>query len=179
MAMAPPKVCASCKQNIEGGPAIIALDKVYHPEHFTCHECKAPITGSKFQEKDNEPYCDKCYADKFLTRCKACGDPITDKVVTAMGADWHEDHFVCGGCKAKLIGTKFMEIENAPYCQKCYTEKYADKCKACGKPIVTQAVVALDAKWHQLCFKCSKCGKPIMKDQSFRTEGGKPQCVKC
>lgn len=72
-----------------------------------------------------------------------------------MGADWHEDHFVCGGCKTKLIGTKFMEIENAPYCQKCYTEKFADKCKACGKPIVTQAVIALDAKWHQLCFKCS------------------------
>ncbi|CAH0563379.1 unnamed protein product [Brassicogethes aeneus] len=112
--------------------------------------------------------------------CAACKETITaGKVLQAMGAHWHEDHFVCGDCKTKLIGTKFMEVEGKPFCTKCYTEKHASRCKGCSKPIADKAIVALDAKWHQMCFRCAKCEKPIMKDQSYKMVGEKPQCVKC
>lgn len=72
-----------------------------------------------------------------------------------MGVNWHEDHFICGGCKTKLIGTQFMDVNGAPFCQKCYLSKHADRCKGCSKPIADKAVIALDAKWHQMCFRCS------------------------
>lgn len=113
--------------------------------------------------------------------CAQCKETITGKCVQAMGANWHEDHFICGGCKTKLIGTQFMDVKGAPFCQKCYLSKHADRCKGCSKPIADKAVVALDAKWHQMCFRCSKCEKPIMKDQSYKLDQktGKPHCVKC
>lgn len=72
-----------------------------------------------------------------------------------MGVNWHEDHFLCKDCKCKLIGTQFMEIEGVPYCQKCYLSKHASRCKGCSKPIADKAIIALDAKWHQMCFRCS------------------------
>lgn len=80
---------------------------------------------------------------------------IFQKCVQAMGVNWHEDHFVCKDCKSKLIGTQFMEIEGVPYCQKCYLAKHASRCKGCSKPIADKAIIALDAKWHQMCFRCS------------------------
>ncbi|XP_023013408.2 uncharacterized protein isoform X2 [Leptinotarsa decemlineata] len=112
--------------------------------------------------------------------CNQCKQVIQGgKCVQAMGVNWHEDHFVCKDCKTKLIGTQFMDLGGVPHCQKCYIAKHADKCKGCSKPIADKAIIALDAKWHQMCFRCSRCSKPIMKDQSFQVDAGKPHCVKC
>ncbi|CAH1963067.1 unnamed protein product [Acanthoscelides obtectus] len=123
---------------------------------------------------------DKSSASTEPKTCHQCKQTISGgKCVQAMGVNWHEDHFLCQDCKSKLIGTQFMEVGGVPYCQKCYLSKHADRCKGCSKPIADKAIVALDAKWHQMCFRCSKCEKPIMKDQSFQVDGGKPHCVKC
>ncbi|KAJ8923323.1 hypothetical protein NQ315_001881 [Exocentrus adspersus] len=173
-----PKTCNQCKQVIQGG-VLTALGKTWHPDHFICGGCKEPITESKFRTNDDKPYCTPCHIKLFAKTCHACDQPILDKCVQAMGANWHEDHFLCTDCKSKLIGTQFMDVAGLPYCQKCYVSKHADRCKGCGKPIPDKAIVALDAKWHQMCFRCSKCSKPIMKDQSFQVDGGKPHCVKC
>ncbi|XP_049826438.1 leupaxin isoform X4 [Aethina tumida] len=173
-----PKTCASCKETITAG-VLTALGKSWHPEHFCCNSCKNPITESKFHTHEEQPVCNKCFVEKYTEKCNACGEAITDKVLQAMGVHWHEDHFVCGDCKSKLIGTKFMEIEGKPYCLKCYTDKHAARCKGCGKPIADKAIVALDAKWHQMCFRCAKCEKPIMRDQSYKVLKGVAQCYKC
>ncbi|XP_030764374.1 transforming growth factor beta-1-induced transcript 1 protein-like isoform X2 [Sitophilus oryzae] len=175
-----PKTCAQCKETITGS-ILTALGKSWHPDHFVCDGCKEPITETKFHTNEDKPYCGNCHVKLFAKTCHACDKPILDKCVQAMGANWHEDHFICGGCKAKLIGTQFMDVKGAPFCQKCYLSKHADRCKGCSKPIADKAVIALDAKWHQMCFRCSKCEKPIMKDQSYKIDAktGKPHCVKC
>ncbi|XP_057663409.1 paxillin-B isoform X1 [Diorhabda carinulata] len=173
-----PKICNKCKEQIKGG-VLTALEKTWHPDHFCCNECKNPITENTFKTKEDLPYCTPCHTKLFAPICKACAQPITDKCVQAMGVNWHEDHFVCEDCKTKLIGQQFMDVAGIPRCQKCYVAKHADRCKGCSKPIPDKAIVALDAKWHQMCFRCSKCSKPIMKDQSFQVEAGKPHCVKC
>jgi paxillin len=71
---------------------ILALDKVYHPDHFVCFDCKKPIKESKFQENNNEPYCDSCYSKKFLKKCKACGEPIKDVSVLLLTPDTFRKH---------------------------------------------------------------------------------------
>ncbi|XP_050311233.1 transforming growth factor beta-1-induced transcript 1 protein-like isoform X3 [Anthonomus grandis grandis] len=173
-----PKTCAQCKEKIQGS-ILTALGKSWHPDHFACEACKEPITETKFRTHEDKPYCTGCHIKHFANTCHACDEPILDKCVQAMGVNWHEDHFLCGGCKCKLIGTQFMDVKGAPFCQKCYLSKHADRCKGCSKPIADKAVVALDAKWHQMCFRCSKCDKPITSDQTFQVDQGKPQCVKC
>lgn len=77
------------------------------------------------------------------------------KVIKAMGFDWHEDHFVCTVCKKTLAGESFFEKNGQPYCRADYEERFADKCALCLKPITDKAIIALNEKWHQACFKCN------------------------
>lgn len=172
------RTCNQCNEPVKG-EIVRALDKTWHPMHFCCTGCKQPIRESTFSSEKDMPYCTLCYQEYFLNKCHSCGEPITKRHVKAMGVYWHEDHFICHQCNSKLIGTEFMETEGVPYCQKCYFEKHAPRCKACSTPISDKAVVALDGKWHEKCFKCSRCEKPISKDQSFLVDAGKPHCVEC
>ena len=36
--------------------------------------------------------------------CGACRRPIEDRVVTALGKQWHVEHFVCGKCEKPFLG---------------------------------------------------------------------------
>lgn len=169
--------CATCNKVIEG-QVINALDKYYHPTCFICAKCKKPITGTTFQIVDSKPYCRQDYDELFAPKCHACNKPITGRIINALDHTWHEEHFVCSMCKAKLVGQSFMERDGKPLCQKCYEENIADKCKACGKPVVGKIIVALEAKWHAECFKCIQCGKQIV-DEMFQARDGNPLCAKC
>ncbi|GLV32984.1 uncharacterized protein CBL_08953 [Carabus blaptoides fortunei] len=169
--------CATCHQAIQG-KILTALGNSYHPEHFVCGKCKQPITGSRFQEHDGQPYCEHDYAELFSKRCHACKKPIREKVITALGHEWHEEHFVCALCKKRLAGQSFYERNGQPYCKQDFLSQFADRCTQCGQPIQERAVLALDGKWHQDCFKCAKCGKPVTEN-SFQVEDGRPICSKC
>ncbi|KAI4470110.1 paxillin-related [Holotrichia oblita] len=173
----PDLICALCEKVIEG-QVLTALEKTYHPNCFVCTECKKPITGGLFQIKDDKPYCQDDYAQLFAPKCYACNKPITDRIINALGHTWHQDHFICALCKVPIVGQNFIERDGRAVCQKCFEEKIADKCKACGKPVVDKIIVALDAKWHADCFKCKKCDKPITQ-QMFQVEDGFPICAVC
>ncbi|XP_018333718.1 transforming growth factor beta-1-induced transcript 1 protein-like [Agrilus planipennis] len=172
-----PTICASCNAPISN-KILSALGNHYHPEHFTCHNCKQPIGDEKFQQHDGFPYCGDCYTHKFAKKCHACKLPIKNKIIKALDVTWHEDCFACTICKKPLTGTSFAEKDGNPFCEKDYNEHFADRCKDCGKPITDQAIIALDAKWHQKCFKCLKCKKPITKT-TFQVEDGHPLCGDC
>jgi len=51
-------------------------------------------------------------------------------------------------------------------------------CAACGQPITTRAVTALDRAWHPEHFVCAACGKPIGR-ASFYAHEDKPYCKAC
>lgn len=172
------KMCHFCKEIING-EMLRALDKMWHVEHFCCCKCSLPIGASKFYTNKNMPYCSHCYSKLFLFKCKNCSEPIVDRFVEALDSKWHEEHFCCQNCESKLSEAQFVVVKGAPFCQNCYFEKHAPKCRACSKPIFDSAIIALKSKWHQTCFRCVKCKKLILKDQSFKVDNGNPCCVQC
>ncbi|XP_013164325.1 PREDICTED: transforming growth factor beta-1-induced transcript 1 protein-like [Papilio xuthus] len=172
-----PAICNSCNAVIQGR-IVTALNKKWHPEHFACNTCRKPIDGSKFHQHDGGVVCVPCYAQHYSPRCHGCGDPITDRVIQALGVSWHSNHFVCGGCRKELGGGGFMEQAGRPYCSGCYAEKFAARCASCSKPIVDKAIIALNAKWHGACFTCKKCRNPVT-DSTFSVLDNMPLCGKC
>jgi paxillin len=57
-------LCQGCKKPIQGR-CITALDKKWHPEHFTCAFCMNPLAGASYVEKQGKPYCKTCNAKLF------------------------------------------------------------------------------------------------------------------
>ena len=48
-----------------------------------------------FHEHNNQAYCEHCYTNIVLPKCRACEKPITDRTMKAMGNQWHVSCFVC------------------------------------------------------------------------------------
>lgn len=73
-----------------------AMDKTWHEEHFVCGgPCKKPMSGQPFFERDGKPYCKSDFEKLFAAKCENCQQPITDKTVIALNANWHKDCFTC------------------------------------------------------------------------------------
>lgn len=53
-----------------------ALGKSWHPEHFVCQVCQKPITNTTFNEREGQPVCASCFAQKFCEKCYHCKQPI-------------------------------------------------------------------------------------------------------
>eukprot|EP00030_Apusomonadida_sp_AF-17_P005312 a5245_36.p1 GENE.a5245_36~~a5245_36.p1 ORF type:complete len:222 (+),score=48.69 a5245_36:44-667(+) len=113
--------CAKCRRPI-AGRCVSALNRQWHPEHFVCAHCEKPFSGGAFYERDGMPYCDVHYHQLFGTVCAKCGKSITGRGVTAIGKQWHPDHFTCVGCDKALAGQTFCEWEGKPMCKKCFVK---------------------------------------------------------
>lgn len=61
--------------------------------------------------------------------------------VTYRDEPWHKECFLCTGCKVQLAGQPFTTQGEDPYCVKCFSNLYAQKCAACDKPITGQCVL--------------------------------------
>jgi hypothetical protein len=48
-----------------------------------------------FVEKDGYAWCVNCHTNRYSTKCKKCRKPVTDTVVKALDAEWHEQCFCC------------------------------------------------------------------------------------
>lgn len=61
--------CFSCKTAIDG-QVLVALKKQhqFHPEHFNCATCGNNLARTSFFEKDDAPYCQKCYLDTTMRK---------------------------------------------------------------------------------------------------------------
>jgi len=65
------RICKACGKAIQTG-FIRALNADWHPEHFVCQLCGAPIRG-EFYEHENKPYHRRCYLRQFVGYCSLCG----------------------------------------------------------------------------------------------------------
>ena len=52
--------------------------------------------------------------------CGACRRPIEDRVVNALGKQWHVEHFVCAKCEKPFLGTRHYEKKGLAYCETHY-----------------------------------------------------------
>lgn len=72
------------------------MGKTWHEDHFVCNgPCKKPMAAVPFFEKDGKPYCKPDFEKLFASKCEKCKQPITDKTIIALNANWHKDCFSC------------------------------------------------------------------------------------
>ncbi|OON20099.1 LIM domain protein, partial [Opisthorchis viverrini] len=76
---APKGFCFACKKPIVG-MLISAMDKYWHPDHFTCTNCGVGLVRANFYERDSQPYCTDCHARLFSPKCANCGEAILEPV---------------------------------------------------------------------------------------------------
>ena len=87
--------CKSCTTPIEG-EVIVACGAEWHPGHFFCAQCGDPFDSNMpFVEKEGYAWCVNCHTNRFSAKCKGCRKPVTDTVVKALGAEWHQGCFAC------------------------------------------------------------------------------------
>lgn len=60
--------CRRCKGKITDAKVLIALKKQYqyHIDHFTCTTCQTGLETKQFFEREDQPYCVKCYFEKVI-----------------------------------------------------------------------------------------------------------------
>ncbi|PWN53163.1 hypothetical protein IE53DRAFT_208782 [Violaceomyces palustris] len=146
-----------------------------------CFHCRTPIVDERFitvQDQELGEGSLRCYHELHFF-CANCGDPFLDPKAagSAAGADpglvsADEDGKIQAG------GMAFVVHKGYPYCEKCHINLHKPRCKACKKPIVTDLVSALNAKWHPECFVCKSCRRPF-EDTSFYVKDGEAFDEEC
>jgi hypothetical protein len=128
--------CPECSQGILG-PHIQALGASWHDTCFVCHECKTPITDSKFfKHKDDDgmtrPYCREDYMRLHGKVCAECGELIAGKMCSSGGRWWHSKCFKCAECGVALTSTEgkveFYEREGKIYCEAHSSDTVCIRC---------------------------------------------------
>jgi len=166
--------CAKCKKEI-AGEVLQAMGKHWHPEHWACGNCGKLIGTDDFYDQDGLPHCATCYKASFCPRCAHCNESILDRCVTALGAKWHPEHFICQQCLQGFPDGQFYEHDSKPYCKNCFGSVHAPRCGACDGAIEGDCVNALGNTYHPKCFVCSYC-QCSFAGGSFFESGGKPLC---
>ncbi|KHJ42798.1 LIM domain protein [Trichuris suis] len=166
--------CSECKSAIIG-QVVIALGKMWHPEHFRCAHCGEELGHRNFYERSGCAYCENDYHNLFSPRCAYCNGPIKDRCITALERTWHPEHFFCAKCGKEFGEEGFHEKDGRPFCRKDYFAYFAPRCSGCQKPITNNYITALNLQWHPECFVCQDCKQPFVGG-SFFEHFGQPYC---
>ncbi|KJH51006.1 LIM domain protein [Dictyocaulus viviparus] len=166
--------CAQCNQPIIG-QVVIALGKMWHPEHYTCFECGLELGNRNFFERNGRAYCEEDYHNHFSPRCASCNGPIKDRCVSALKKNYHVQCFTCAECGQEFGDDGFHEKDGLTYCRRDFFRLFAPRCKGCSKPIASNFITALGTQWHPECFVCQMCGTSFAGG-SFFDGGGEPLC---
>merc|ERR1711962_988235 len=155
----------------------------YHTSCFRCASCKGDITGPEgFINHLESLYCKPCYDKELAEKCQKCKKSLTDGGIRFQEKPYHKDCFHCGGCNVELAEGKFFVNPDTPYCSKCHTDKFSERCSldSCGKPIPAESqFVEVDSKkYHKNCFKCTSCEK-VISDQPFVKDAEGNFCADC
>lgn len=175
------KTCAGCGQTIQG-MYTTALDKSWHPQHFTCQVCGEVLAYSSFYEKQGKAYCESCYHQRFSPRCASCNQPIRGQYITALEKTWHKEHFVCAHCGKGFQGGSYYPEKGAAYCAACHKELFGLRCTSCKQLLVGKSYHEHDKKpycddcYHQnFSPRCAICAQPI-RSEYFTNYWGESYC---
>jgi len=111
-----------------------------------------------------------------IINCHVCGERVVGQVITALGRNYHREHFTCAHCHQELGTRNFYERDNLPYCEKDYQALFSPKCAACQGPILDKVTIALEQTFHPEHFVCAHCGCQFDVDDGFHEKDGKPYC---
>ena len=62
-----------------------AMEKTWCARCFSCYSCDKQFSAETgYHEHQEKPYCERCFADVALPKCKGCGNPIREKAIKAL-----------------------------------------------------------------------------------------------
>eukprot|EP01090_Pellita_catalonica_P011819 TRINITY_DN2423_c0_g1_i1.p1 TRINITY_DN2423_c0_g1~~TRINITY_DN2423_c0_g1_i1.p1 ORF type:complete len:433 (+),score=73.51 TRINITY_DN2423_c0_g1_i1:120-1301(+) len=101
--------CSGCKDVVDKKSEFVeALGKTWHPQHFVCNVCSAPLRGDYF-DVEGEPFCEADYLKTFgRMTCAHCHGVIYGDHLKAIDHYWHLDHLLCNGCNVDLQNVSFF-----------------------------------------------------------------------
>ncbi|CAF3092478.1 unnamed protein product [Rotaria socialis] len=176
-----PLPCRACQNLIDSGSICVYAERAgrtgfWHPQCFTCIQCKEFLVNLIYFHKDGFLYCGRHHAELYKPRCTACDEIIfSDECTEAEGYSWHMDHFSCSNCTKRLGGERYVMRQNQPFCLSCFETMYAEYCDTCGERIETdQAQMAHESQhWHatDACFYCYTCRIPLLNRAFFPRYG--------
>ncbi|XP_072119895.1 PDZ and LIM domain protein 7-like isoform X1 [Mobula birostris] len=169
-------VCAHCNKVIKGR-YLVALGRSWHPEEFTCNQCKTALTEGGFFEEKGSVFCGKCYENKHAPNCAKCKQKIIGEIMHALKQTWHVKCFTCAACKTPIRNKAFYMEEGQPYCERDYEKMFGTKCHGCDFKIDAgdRFLEALGYSWHDTCFVCAVCHTNL-EGKTFYSKKEKPLC---
>ncbi|XP_058852608.1 PDZ and LIM domain protein 7-like [Acipenser ruthenus] len=169
-------VCGHCNKIIRGR-YLVALGRSWHPEEFTCCQCKVVLEEGGFFEERGSIYCTKCYDSRYAPNCAKCKKTIAGEIMHALKMTWHVQCFVCAACKAPIRNKAFYMEEGEPYCETDYDKMFGTKCSGCDFKIDAgdRFLEALGTSWHDTCFVCAIC-QINLEGKTFYSKKDKPLC---
>uniref|UniRef100_A0A8C3E376 Uncharacterized protein n=1 Tax=Corvus moneduloides TaxID=1196302 RepID=A0A8C3E376_CORMO len=159
------------------GRYLVALGHYYHPEEFTCCQCRKVLDEGGFFEEKGSIFCPKCYDTRYAPSCAKCKKKITGEVMHALKMTWHVQCFTCNACKTPIRNRAFYMEEGQPYCERDYEKMFGTKCRGCDFKIDAgdRFLEALGFSWHDTCFVCAIC-QTNLEGKTFYSKKDKPLC---
>ncbi|KAM8909131.1 PDZ and LIM domain protein 7 isoform 1-T2 [Spinachia spinachia] len=169
-------LCGACNKVIRGR-YLVALGRSWHPEEFTCSQCKVLLDEGGFFEEKGSVYCAKCHDSRYAPNCAKCKKKITGEIMHALKMTYHVECFKCAACKTAIRNQAFYMEEGEPYCEKDYEKMFGTKCHGCDFKIDAgdRFLEALGYSWHDTCFVCALC-QINLEGKTFYSKKDKPLC---
>ncbi|XP_069507615.1 PDZ and LIM domain protein 7 [Ambystoma mexicanum] len=169
-------ICYQCNKIIRGR-YLVALGQYYHPEEFTCSQCRKVLEEGGFFEEKGSIFCPKCYDMRYAPNCAKCKKKITGEIMHALKMAWHVQCFTCAACKIPIRNRAFYMEEGHPYCEKDFEVMFGTKCRGCDFKIDAgdRFLEALGHSWHDTCFVCAIC-QINLEGKTFYSKKDKPLC---
>ncbi|XP_067454997.1 PDZ and LIM domain protein 7 isoform X1 [Thunnus thynnus] len=169
-------VCGACNKIIRGR-YLVALGRSWHPEEFTCSQCKAVLEEGGFFEERGSVFCTKCHDNRYAPNCAKCKKKITGEIMHALKMTYHVQCFKCAACKTAIRNQAFYMEEGEPYCERDYEKMFGTKCHGCDFKIDAgdRFLEALGYSWHDTCFVCALC-QINLEGKTFYSKKDKPLC---
>lgn len=80
--------------------------------------------------------------------CEHCNKPIMGRVITAIGATWHPEHFRCTKCGSELGEKTFYQRDGLAYCENDYHKLFSPQCAHCYQPIQDVSILWLQCIYN-------------------------------
>ncbi|XP_032436124.1 four and a half LIM domains protein 3-like isoform X2 [Xiphophorus hellerii] len=159
---------------------LVHQDRFFHENCFRCCSCNRSLAAESFTQQGGALLCSSCYCSSFSSRCAACSQSVQpgSRMLEYDGAAWHEDCFLCSGCRKPIGAEAFVPDAGRFYCQACYEQQVAPRCSHCRKALTKGGLTYRGEVWHRDCFLCCGCGSPLA-GQTFTSQGERPFCVRC
>lgn len=171
-------MCHKCSVPIEDEFLRFNGEK-YHPYHFNCKTCGNELNGIS-RESKGELYCVKCHEQLDIPICSACHRSIDEeRIVYALGKQWHVEHFACAQCEAPFNGSRHFEKRGLAYCEVHYNQLFGEKCFTCNNIVSGDEFTSMSKSWCVEHFSCWLCEEPMNQKTKFYDLDSKPVCKHC